>query len=82
MSPDPAVKRKLPRLVDMIGPDRPERMSRRRRAFVTQDGNAIVQGESYPIAGDPIAMDARPHVEPHGITFDGAVPPSDESADR
>ncbi len=63
-----------PRLIDLFGPDKPKRMSRRRRALITHDGTMIVQGESYPIAGEAIAMDARPHPDLRSVTFDGAIP--------
>ncbi len=59
----------LPRLVELFDPDKPKR-----RPFLTQDGTMIVQGESYPIAGEAIAMDARPHPDLRSVTVDGAMP--------
>ena len=58
-----------PRLADLL------RKPRRRRSLVTHDGTMIVQGESYPIAGEAIAMDERPRADDRAVTFDGAVQP-------
>lgn len=60
-----------PRLADLIGIAKPKR-----RTLVTQDGTVIVRGESFPIAGVPIALDERPVPSGLDVTFDGAVPSS------
>lgn len=75
---------KPPRMVDVFGLDERARMSRRRRIAHDAATAARVKpmptsciGESLPIWGEPIAMDARLDPDAPSITFDGAVPVED-----
>lgn len=83
--------RTLPRFADMVVSDKPARMSRRRRALVTQDGTLIARdeamlascmGEPLPIAGEAITMDARPRSDLRAVTFDGALPSTTDGDGR
>ncbi len=69
---------KLPRLVDMIGPDKPKRMSRRRR--IAADARPLAYGEPIPLdrsaisynprsASGPLAADGKPGLLVQGEAF-------------